>query len=119
MSAQTMADVWAPVDAHYRQQVLKETWGHLAPKKNRKYKGFIVFAIGCFGSDHLNPTVLSCELKDLESSPWFYEALCEWLSDQQECDDEKSAFKIGNVYRFDGFFRNYEFVGEFRQLRMS
>ena len=117
MSAQTIHDAFEPVMARYRSEQMKATWGHLAPKRNKKYRGFIVFAIGCFGSDHLNPTVLSCELKDLDSSPWFYDALMDFLSDQQECDNEKSAFKIGNVYRFDGFFRNYEFVGTMRRLK--
>lgn len=125
MSAQTMAEVFAPVEAHYRQQVLKETWGHLAPKRNKKYRGFIVFAIGCYGSDYLNPTVLSCELEGLSDSPWFFDALMEWLSSHQHCssigedEDKDCKFKIGHVYRFNGYFRNYEFVGEFSQARMT
>lgn len=119
MSAQTIHDAFEPVIARYRAEQLKATWGHLAPKKNGKYEGSILFAIGCFGSDHLNPTVLSCELGDLDSSPWFYDALMEFLSDGQHCDEESSAFKIGNVYRFDGYFKNYEFVGVIRQLALA
>lgn len=53
----------------YKAEVMAHTWGHLAPKKNKAYRGHIVFAIGCFGSDHLNPTALACEFSDLDSSP--------------------------------------------------
>lgn len=63
MSAQTMAEVFAPVQAIHRARILADTWGHLAPKKNRTYRGYVVFALGCFGSDSLNPTVLECELE--------------------------------------------------------
>lgn len=47
---------------------------HLAPKKDKRYKGRIIYAIGCFGDDPLNPTVLSCKLRGLDSSPWFFDA---------------------------------------------
>lgn len=104
-------DAFAPVTAHNRQQVMRATWGHLAPSKGRKYHGHIVFAIGCFGSDHLNPTVLECELKGLDSSPWFYDAVQEFLASQET--------EEGGVYRFDGYFRNYELVGSIRRLVLT
>lgn len=108
MSAQSMADAWAPVEEEQFRQVQRETWGHLAPKKNKKYAGRIVYAIGCFGSDNLNPTPLFCDLKGLDSSPWFYDALLEWL--QEEKTEE------GCVYEFVGYFLNYEFVGSHRLI---
>lgn len=116
MSAQTMAEVFAPVEARYHAQVLKETWGHLAPIKNRKYKGHIIWALGCFGSEHLNPTVLQYDLKgvdgnDLESSPWFFDAMIDFLQEQSRAE--------GTLWRFDGFFRNYEFVGVIQQLKFT
>jgi hypothetical protein len=69
----------------------------------------MVFAIGCFGSDNLNPTPLACEFKDtkgeeLDSSPWFHDAMMEFLC--------AHGGKEGFVYRFEGTFRNYEFKGK-------
>lgn len=99
-----MADAFAPAEARYKAEIMADTWGHLAPKKNKAYHGHIVFAIGCFGSDHLNPTPLACEFDDLDSSPWFFDAMMDFLRDIET--------KEGCVYRFDGTFRNYEFKGQ-------
>ncbi len=110
MSAQTFADVFAPVEARYRAQVEEETWGHLAPRRNRTYQGHIVFAVGCFGNDPLNPVALECDFGELESSPWFFDALEDFMRAQEKPE--------GTVHRFDGTFRNYVFRGKVRQLRL-
>lgn len=110
MSAQTMADAWAPIEANYRAKVYEATWGHLAPRKNKSYRGHIVFALGCFGNDHLNPTVLECEI-GLDSSPWFFDALIEFL--------ESLGGHEGGVYRWDGTFRNYIFKGTVNRLILT
>jgi hypothetical protein len=119
MSAQTIADAFAPVEARYHAQVMKETWGHLAPKKNVTYRGSFVLAAGCFGNDSLNPTVIQCEFKDrrgndLASSPWFYDHLMDFVQ-----DDQSNCFLEGTVHRFDGTFRNYVFEGTFRRLELK
>jgi hypothetical protein len=110
MSAQTLAEAFAPAEAAHRRAVMAETWGHLAPRKHRTYRGHIVFAFGCFGSDALNPTCLDWEFKGLNSSPWFFEALDEWL---QNYGKSKRA---GQVWRWEGIFRNYKFHGKFRKV---
>src|SRR5687768_9856291 len=75
----------ASIESHNYQIVAKETWGHLAPKRNMTYRGVIRFAIGIYDSGDLNPTPIHCELKsrteELHSSPWFYDAINEWLQD--------------------------------------
>lgn len=128
MSAQTMAEAFAPVDAHYHAQVMEATWGHLSPKRNKTYRGYFVFAVGCFGDDPLNPTVLSCEFKDLDDSPWFFDSLADFIGADQfsypSFDGERMIetprqFPEGGVYRFDGIFRNYKFKGTFRQLNLA
>lgn len=103
-------EAFAPAERKYRSQVLQNTWGHLAPKRNKQYTGYIVFAVGCFGSDPLNPTVIQCDFGDLDSSPWFYDALTEFVG------DEANRGEAGNVYRFDGTFKNFEFEGTIRRL---
>lgn len=110
MSHVCLADAFALAEANYRAEVLKATWGHLAPKQNKVYRGYVVFAVGCFGSDHLNPTAIECELGNLEGSPWFFDALCEFL---QSLETE-----AGGVYRWNGTFRNYEFTGTLQRLRL-
>jgi hypothetical protein len=109
MSHQCLADAFAPAEARHKARVMAATWGHLAPKRNQTYRGHIIWALGCFGDDHLNPTVLECELSGLESSPWFYEALHDFLRTHSE--------KAGGLFRFDGMFRNYQFRGRIRALR--
>jgi hypothetical protein len=102
-------------EAPYREAVKVETWGHLAPKKNRTYKGRVVFGIGVFGDDELNPCVLVSEFKGLDSSPWFYDCLTEFLSDLQ-CKKPRTDRDNGKVFEWVGTFRNYEMNGKIRLL---
>jgi hypothetical protein len=104
MSAQTMYEAFLPALERQREQVLQDTWGHLAPLKNKSYAGTIVFAVGCFGNDPLNPIALYCEFKGLEISPWFFDCMSEFLS--------KENTEEGCVYKFVGKFRNYKFIGK-------
>lgn len=107
MSSQTMSEALAPAIAYQKEQVMQETWGHLAPKKNKTYRGTILVAVGCY--DPLNPTILDCQFKELNDSPWFYEAMQEYLW--------KQTFEPG-VYRFTGKFKNYIFEGSIRELNI-
>ncbi len=103
MSAQSIHDAFAVAEEHYATLVMKDTWGHLAPKKNKTYKGRIVYAVGCFGSDDLNPTPIVCEFDGLDGSPWFFDAINEFIQSQDN--------NPGCVYEFKGGFRNYHFTG--------
>ena len=80
------------------------------PEKNKTYRGRIVFAIGCYDSGDLNPTTLVCEFKtrqgkELDSSPWFYGTLQDFLFSLDDARD------TGCVYEFKGTFRNFVFKG--------
>ena len=101
-------DAFAPVQALYRSEVMKATWGHLAPRKNKTYRGRIVFALGCYDSGELNPTPLACDFKGLDDSPWFYDAVIEFL--------QSLGGEAGDVFRWEGAFRNYEFKGTLQKL---
>lgn len=105
-----MEAAFAPADAKYKAEVMEATWGHLAPRRNKKYQGHITFALGCYGSDYLNPTVLKCTI-DVDSSPWFFDAMEDFL--RSLGGDE------GGVYRWDGTFKNYEFNGTIRRLSLA
>ncbi len=116
MSAYTMDQVWAPIQARYAEQVARETWGHLAPHKNKTYRGHVLFAIGCYDCGELNPTVLAAEM-GIDDSPWFYDALTEFLGEGQHIETQR--FQVGKVYRFEGSFRNYVFRGSFTEMSLS
>lgn len=118
-----------PALEKYRCDVLEDTWGHLAPKRNIIYRGKITFALGCYDSGHLNPTILDATLVsrkygELSDSPWFYDAVNDFLSDSicdhTVWDKEENGWKrklhVGNVYQFEGYFRNYEFVGTIKNV---
>lgn len=108
MSKWNFEQAIAPWLAKQKEEAMQATWGHLAPQKNKEYHGRMVFAVGCFGNDEHNPTPILCEFGDLESSPWFFEFLQEFL---QELEVE-----VGCVYQFRGVFKNYAFKGEISLL---
>lgn len=115
----SMTDVFAPVQAAYREAVLQSTWGHLAPKRNKSYRGSVVFAVGCFGGDPLNPTILSAEFSGLEDSPWLYEALQELVANHRDYGGtEQYTHEPGGVYRWTGVFRNYRFEGSIERMSL-
>ena len=104
----TIAEQFAPAEARDKERVMQNTWGHLAPEKNKAYDGHFVYAVGCFGADDLNPTVIAFEFGDLDSSPWLHEALCDFVRSQKS--------KSGDVCRFDGKFKNYKFIGTIKTI---
>jgi hypothetical protein len=98
---------------HYRSAVMQATWGHLAPKPRRRYRGEIIFAHGDFG-DHV---VIRCNFKGLPDSPWFFEQMTEWTADR--------AFKRprGSVLRFVGTYMMFKngkgrFSGHVHRVRL-
>lgn len=116
MSHACFAEAFAPAEARYRAEVMKDTWGHLAPKLNAVYRGHITFAFGCFGSDYLNATVLDCQLEsktagELTSSPWFYDTMIDFL--------DTFNGEEGAIFRFEGYFKNYEFVGSVCRMTLT
>lgn len=111
----SLASALAQYDSVYASKVRDATWGHLAPRRHVKYRGHIVFAVGCY--DDLNHVVIDCEFKDrkgkaLDDSPWFYEHLHDFVGSDQ------NRGTAGNVYRFDGAFCNYVFTGTIVRLTL-
>ena len=102
------------IEADNRAQVMRETWGHLAPRKNKAYQGHIVMALGCYDSGYLNPTPIECAFAGLDDSPWFYDHLNDFLQNLVA----EANLEEGGVYRWEGTFRNYEFKGTVRRCTL-
>ncbi len=103
MGRNYMREAYAPAEAEYRRKVLIETYGHLGPGRNKRYKGSMVFALGAWG-DYIP---LSAEFADLEDSPWFFESMLGFITDNAP----EPA-----IYRFTGYWCNYRFVGDITRL---
>jgi hypothetical protein len=95
----------APANLAHKQAILKDTWGHLAPSKNRTYRGYIVFSIAGYGGDMV---ILDADFVGLPGSPWFFDAMHHFVFGEPQWSD----LIDGAVYRFEGSFRNYRFRGK-------
>jgi hypothetical protein len=76
-------------------EVMSETWGHLAPKTGRRYRGHILFAHGAYG----DVVALECEFAGLPSSPWFFDDLQDWIFEQV-----RKRGGANGIWRFDGTY---------------
>lgn len=107
MSSQTFAEAFAPTEAHNKEKLIEATWGHLAPKKNKSYRGFIVFSIAANGLYCL----IDYDFKNLDDSPWLFDALQDFIGD--------NAKERGRIYRFNGTFRNFVFDGTIKEIPVN
>lgn len=101
----TIVDAYAE---RKKQQVMQETWGHLAPKKGKTYKGYMIWAYGGWGEIVL----LAAAFKNLNDSPWLFEAMQEYIG--EHLDGE-------GIYKWEGHFSKlkkecYCFGGEIKKL---
>jgi hypothetical protein len=99
MSAQTMAEAWAPAEAAYHEKVMQHTWGHLAPERRKSYPGKMVFALGEYG-DYVP---IHVNFEGLDDSPWFFLDMMDFITQQ---------VKDPGIYRFNGKYINHLFVGK-------
>lgn len=104
MSHQCLADAFRPADVHYKEKMLHYIWGHLAPKRNKAYPGFILFT----HSDYGDLTIIKSKFRSLPDSPWFYKAMEDFVYE--------NAQKTGCIYHFKGVFKNYSFVGKVTEI---
>jgi len=117
------AEVFAPIEAVYKERVMRDTWGHLAPKRGEIYNGWILFGTNAFGS--MNAQLLDaewvCPSEKMKSNPWIYEDINEYLLSKM---GNKSKFKEGCVYLFTGTYRLYSngahsFGGKFKHIKIK
>ena len=95
----SLSDIMAPVLARQRNEVLKDAWGHLAPEKDIRYKGKIYIFVSPFNKGG----GFDFEFEGLDSSPWLYDAIQEYLNDWN--------FPYNGLWEFDCTVRNYKITG--------
>jgi hypothetical protein len=116
----SLASVAASIDAHNRRIVEHQTWGHLAPKPQTIYPGFILFTHGCYG----DITVIQSEFEGLDDSPWYYRALHDYVGDFIVPPRQNTTKMAGGIWRFDGTCRMFKngrikFSGKIKPMRTS
>lgn len=93
------------------EEVLRDTWGHMAAKPKKEYTGYVIFAASCYDSGELS--AIKVEFKDaqgreLNGGPWMYDAVQELMCAQK--------VDRGEVYRWEGRVKDYKFKGHLRKL---
>jgi hypothetical protein len=99
-----MADIRDAFSARKAAEIMADTWGHLKPKKDKTYFGWILYTRGEYG----DIVSIGSYFTGLASSPWYYEDLHDFLGDNSE--------EHGHIYIFEGTYcrsRTKKFIGRF------
>ncbi len=113
----SLQDAFEPYEHDYRQKVLANTWGHLAPEPGRSYEGFVCFAHGVHGDS----TIIEWQFEDLPPSPWFFDDLIDHMNN--EIDRHLKDRSYG-VWIWEGTFKVFKngksrWSGKSRPCRIS
>lgn len=104
-------ELHASINAINKDRVYTNTWGHLAPFKNKTYRGTITCAKSCYESGTCH--VLDINLKGLDDSPWLYDAVNDLL---WKLDNKLTE---GCVYVITTTFRNYRFWTKLKEIKLN
>jgi hypothetical protein len=116
-------DVYGPRKAMAARE---DTWGHLAPRYDHAYEGYILFATSPYAS--LGWTVIEDDFPGLENSPWQYEAMVDFLNDLADELGEGALYLWRGTFEFfdpkkDGpqylDMSRYRFCGKARRVFVS
>jgi hypothetical protein len=98
----------------YKAIQIEQTFGHLAPKLQTEYRGFILFTLTCFG----DTCIIDFEFDGLEASPWLNTDIIEYIGDYTDTLPDDKHF---GVYRFEGTYKefkngNHKFKGKVAEI---
>lgn len=93
-------EVFAPIEAHNRESVAQNTWGHLAPKKNKTYRGKMLISHSEYST---GITITAMEWEGLPDSPWLYDSVNDFLW------NNRKFIPSGGVYIAQITMRNYRY----------
>lgn len=88
----SLASAFAPAENAYKNRVMADTWGHLAPSPRKKYRGSILFTHTEFGD--ILPIRVNFE--NLPESPWLADHVGGFIAEKAE--------EPGTIYRFTGTY---------------
>lgn len=105
----SLESAFAPIEEAYVRHVQEATWGHLAPKKNKRCHGQLIFSRDAYHGGRI--CILKCEFEGLDSSPWSYDFFHDYAQEKSESGDDI-------IYIFTGYFCNYELHGKLQQIKI-
>lgn len=98
------------VDIPSREEVMVDTWGHLAPKLDgrKRYEGQMIFLWSPYG----DVVLFDANFKGLEDSPWLYNDMMDFVH---------SHVKEGKILKFIGTYQKfkdggYQFHGNIKEI---
>lgn len=83
----------------YEQSVMIDTFGHLAPEKNKTYRGTMLIAKSAFKEREAEIIDFKFD-NDLESSPWLFEVLERYV--------KNFRIKEGHVHEINIKIKNFK-----------
>jgi len=89
-------------------EVMEDTWGHLKPKKEITYTGWIQVALSCYG----DLIIIDWFFDGLEASPWQFDEF--WANIYKWQDDEKP--RVG-VWQFEGTYERPHLKGVWKKCK--
>jgi len=112
----SLADIGELITNDARNQVARETFGHLAPAHRRVYQGEVLFANADIAGE--GQPIIRTDFPGLDSSPWFYDALTDHFYVLAS-----RKLKPGTVAKWTGTYvlfknGNSRFSGTFKALNV-
>ena len=109
---ETLASIQAI--AHVKQT--EETFGHLKPKPQIEYGGYIIFIKTAFG----DTCIIDFEFDNLTESPWFNNDVLDLIT---EYTDKLPKDKYFGVFKWNGSYKkfkngNFKFKGNFSEIKI-
>jgi hypothetical protein len=97
----------------YKAIEITKTFGHLAPKPQTEFNGFILFTLTCFG----DTCIIEFIFDGLKASPCLNVDILEFISSYT---NNLPADKNYGVYRFEGSYKkfkngNHKFRGQVKE----
>lgn len=112
-----MQDTLNKIQAENYRRVTASTFGHLAPKPNNKYIGWILFALTSFGET----IFIDFVFENLNESPWFNNDALDLISkytNNLPKEKEYGVFKwVGTYKKFKN--GNFKFTGKIKEIDLN
>lgn len=92
-------------------QIFNDTWGHMAPVKDKPYKGHIIVLQATHGEYGYGTLVLDYDFPDINGPYIHYDVV------RRLCDNVLISDEDRNIYKIPVTFRNYRyFFGQPKQI---